>query len=177
MTPYLVWKTGNGRRARMNVQMAIADFQRRENSLFSRNIDTGMDMIQSAAVDQSFGLLRKQLYEARTILSIITFLGELMADKNAELTAKLDEVQSTLDSVQQQVQDQKDAAQKAADAQAAVIADLQSQLATGPAGLTEAQVDAAITRLSSIEDDLRTTVASTPPATGGGETEVPIGQG
>jgi DNA repair exonuclease SbcCD ATPase subunit len=124
-----------------------------------------------AVAAAGFNLLRQQLKEAQQILTIITFLGGLMADKNQELNDKLDQLQSTLDSTQATVQSQKDAAQAAADAQAAVIADLKAQLASGPAGLTDSQVDAAISRLSAIEDDLRSTVAASTP--GSGETEVP----
>lgn len=86
-------------------------------------------------------------YIARRLHHLSTNVETIMASAR-ELNEKLDELQATLD--------EKQATQEAAaDAQAAVIADLQAQLAVGTPGLTEPEVQAAIERLTAIEADLR----------------------
>lgn len=134
-------------------------------------------MAVNDAVDKSLKLLRKQLRKAHATVTVINLLGAIMADKNAELQSSLDDMQSTLDTVQQQITDERAAKKAAADAQQALIDDLKAQLAQGPSGLTEEQATAAIARLADIKSDLLTTPepgsGGTP--TGGGETPVPIG--
>lgn len=131
-------------------------------------------MAVNDAVDVSLKLLRRQLREAQSITAVLTILGGIMADKNADLQAALDGTQNTVDSVQTLIAEERRVKKEAADAQAALIQDLRDQLAAGPPGLTEAQVNAAIERLTKINEDILSTKEA--PASGTpGETPVPVG--
>lgn len=68
-----------------------------------------------------------------------------------ELNDKLDSLQSDLDAEQAQIK-------AALDSQAALIADLQAQIAAGSAATPE-QLQAVVDRITAISDDLKGTIA------------------
>jgi hypothetical protein len=95
-----------------------------------------------------FPHLYSLLQDIRLKLGIIIQQQGTLMGKNDDLNKKLDELQTSLDERQA-------ANAKAAEDLRATIADLTQQLNTGEAGLTPAQVDAAISRLGVIQADLQ----------------------
>lgn len=80
-------------------------------------------------------------------------LGHVMATIQ-ELNDKLDSLQSDLDAEQAQIQ-------AALDAQAALIAELQAQVAAGSAATPE-QLQSVIDRITAISSDLKSTIPDAP---------------
>lgn len=86
----------------------------------------------------------------------------------AELSAKVDELQTALDAEQQQVADLLAEKNTTIETLNSTITDLQAQVANGG---TEADRQAVLDKLTSLKADLESTV--TPPATGTGEPTPP----
>jgi ABC-type transporter Mla subunit MlaD len=108
--------------------------------------------------------LRANVREVRATVRHIGYLGELMADRNADFQSKLDNMQTTVDRVQARVADHETAAAANAEALKTEIQGLKDQLAQG---ISPDQTDAAFSRIDAIQADLESTGQGTP--TTGGE--------